>query len=365
LAPIRNAVELLQMLDLKDENLLWASEVIARQLDHLVRLVDDLLDISRITAGRIQLRIELIDTATAVARAVETSRPLIEARKHELTVTIPDKPLLLNADIVRLSQVLANLLNNAAKYTDKGGKIALEVAQSGQEAWFHVRDNGIGISADKLPGVFDLFTQVDPSMDRAEGGLGIGLTLVRRVVEMHGGTVQAFSPGKKRGSEFIIRLPVAEGVWSLECSDQVATERARSLVSRRILLVDDYRYVAEPLRKLLTLEGHDVRIADDGPSALAEISKYRPDIALLDIGLPGIDGYELAARIRQQTEHEPMILIALTGYGQEEDLHRAWEAGFDYHLTKPIECAVLLELIDSGHTRSTAKVARSPHLARV
>jgi signal transduction histidine kinase/DNA-binding response OmpR family regulator len=364
LAPIRNAVDFLQMLDMKDQNLQWASDVIARQLGHLVRLVDDLLDVSRITAGRIQLRREPVDAAAAVERAVETSRPLIEARKHELTVTLPATPILLHADLVRLAQVLGNLLNNAAKYTEQGGKIALEVAQTGLEASFHVRDNGIGIAADKLAGVFDLFTQVDPSLDRAQGGLGIGLTLVRRIVEMHGGTVEAHSPGKNRGSEFIIRLPVLVEPVASAAPSPCNPQHVESVEPRRILLVDDYPFVAEALMKILKLGGHDVRIARDGSGALAEVARDRPDIALLDIGLPGIDGYELAARIRSQPGNESMILIALTGYGQEEDLQRAWEAGFDYHLTKPVECTVLLDLIASGGTRSSAAVARAPDLAR-
>ena len=272
LAPIRSAAELLKMLEIDNENLNWASEVIARQVDHLVRLVDDLLDISRITGGKIQLRVETIDARSVVDRAVETSRPLLDERKHTLKLSVPNQPLPIKADPVRLAQVLANLLNNAAKYTEPGGTIELELIRSGSEAVFSVCDNGVGISAEKLSAVFELFTQVDHSLDRAQGGLGIGLTLVRRLVELHGGTVQASSEGANRGSQFVIRLPALDQATSLDSKINAQADDAASSHTRRILIVDDYPRVAESLMKMLSLAGHQVRIALDGPSAVEEAS---------------------------------------------------------------------------------------------
>jgi signal transduction histidine kinase/DNA-binding response OmpR family regulator len=239
LAPIRNAVEILRMLDIPDPNIRWANDVIARQVEHLVRLVDDLLDISRITGGKIQLRKEPVDVAVPVARAVETSRPLLDARRHELKVTLPPQPLRVEADLVRLAQVLANLLNNAAKYTEEGGQIALEVAQAGDQAVFRVRDNGIGIAPEIISSVFDLFTQIDRSLNRAQGGLGVGLTLVRQLVEMHGGTVEAHSDGPNRGSEFVVRLPALAEEPSSSGGGDSRLGETRSPTPRRILLVED------------------------------------------------------------------------------------------------------------------------------
>jgi signal transduction histidine kinase/DNA-binding response OmpR family regulator len=348
LAPIRSAVEILKMLHLDNETLQWAEEVISRQLEHLVRLVDDLLDISRITGGKIQLRMEPIDVATAVARAVETSQPLIEVRKHQLSVKSSSDPIWVNADLVRLAQVLANLLNNAAKYTEEGGIIALDVARAGERAIFRVRDNGIGISREKLSSIFDLFTQVDHSLARSNGGLGIGLTLVRRLVEMHGGTVEAFSDGVNAGSEFVIHLPAIAAPSPAGQDHQGLTIESPRPEPRRILVVDDYPSVADSLMKVLHLGGHHVKIAHDGPSALEEVSIDRPEIVLLDIGLPGMDGYEVAQRMRNLPGMEAIILIALTGYGQEEDRRRSTEAGFDYHLTKPVDATALLRLLSSA-----------------
>ncbi len=363
LAPIRSAVEILQLLEIEDENLVWASEVISRQVYHLVRLVDDLLDISRISGGKIQLRTELIDARSVVARAVETSRPLIDARKHELTVSLPATPVAVNADPVRLAQILANLLNNAAKYTEEGGAIDLSLCVSEGQAVFRVRDNGIGISAEKLGSVFDLFTQVDHSLDRSQGGLGIGLTLVRKLVEMHSGTVQALSEGANRGSQFIIRLPAADQGLPFEDSRE-PSQRVVGAAARRILVVDDYPSVAESLMKVLTLAGHDVRIALDGPGALNELSTFRAEVILLDIGLPGMDGYELAQRIRNGGPSPAVMLIALTGYGQTSDRHRSQAAGFDHHLTKPVDSAALLELIALAGRKPDGSVSSPPLLSR-
>src|SRR5579883_4535 len=268
LAPIRNAVEILRMLQITDPNIQWANDVIARQVEHLVRLVDDLLDISRITGGKIQLRKAPVDVAVAVARAVETCRPLMDARRHELSVTLPPQPLRVDADLVRLAQVLANLLNNAAKYTEEGGQIMLEVARAGDQAVFRVRDNGIGIAPEIIASVFDLFTQIDRSLNRSQGGLGVGLTLVRQLVEMHGGTVEAHSEGPNRGSEFVVRLPaLAEESTSPGGADSRLGE-TRNSVPRRVLVIEDNQAAAESLRTLLTLGGHEVRVCPDGPGAL-------------------------------------------------------------------------------------------------
>jgi signal transduction histidine kinase/DNA-binding response OmpR family regulator len=345
LAPIRNAVEILRMLNIPDADLQWANDVISRQVEQLVRLVDDLLDISRITGGKIQLRTEPVDVSVAVARAVEISRPLIDARRHELTVTLPPQAVRVDADLVRLAQVLANLLNNAAKYTEEGGRIALEVTQVGDEVVFRVRDNGIGISPEMVGSVFDLFTQVDRAVDRAQGGLGVGLTLVRQLVEMHGGSVQAHSEGANCGSEFVVRLPtLAESPVPADDGDS-RCDRTPCPTPRRVLIVDDYPAIAESLMRMLHMGGHDVRIAPDGPRALDELTVWRPEIILLDIGLPGMDGYAVAHSIRNRPDGESIVLIALTGYGQEEDHRRSRESGFDLHLTKPVDPAVLFALI--------------------
>jgi signal transduction histidine kinase/DNA-binding response OmpR family regulator len=363
LAPIRSAVDLLRMLELDDENLLWASEVISRQVDHLVRLVDDLLDISRISGGKIQLRSEIVDARSVVQRAVETSRPVIDARKHTLKASLPSEPLPVKADPVRLAQCLANLLNNAAKYTQEGGRIDLELVRFGREAVFTVRDNGIGISPEKLTSVFDLFTQVDRSLDRAQGGLGIGLTLVRRLVEKHGGTVQASSDGPNRGSQFVIRLPALDEALAADAKSRPAAPELESSPARRVLVVDDYPRVAESLMKILALAGHEVKVAFDGPGALEEVAAFQPDVVVLDIGLPGLDGYQVARHIRNDPAYPHMTLIAVTGYGQKEDQRRAREAGFDHHLTKPVDCAALLELIGSQSGKLGGSESTSPVLS--
>jgi signal transduction histidine kinase/CheY-like chemotaxis protein len=345
LAPMRCAVEVLKRLDVKDENLQWASDVIARQLEHLARLVDDLLDVSRIAGGRIQLRRQPADIATVVARAVETSRPLIDARNHEFSVTLPAEPLWVNADVVRLAQVLSNLLNNAAQYTAARGKISLEVARAGDEAIVRVRDNGVGIPAENVSSIFELFAQVDRSLHREHGGLGIGLNLVRRLVEKHGGSVEARSEGTNRGSEFVVRLPALPQAFAVSSDGEASVAEPTDKARRRILVVDDYPSSAESLMKMLQLGGHDVWIARDGPSAVEEVRFRRPEIVLLDIGLPGMDGYGVAQSIRTLPDMEDLLLIALSGYGQEEDRRRSREAGFNYHLTKPVDVAALYKLI--------------------
>jgi signal transduction histidine kinase/DNA-binding response OmpR family regulator len=347
LAPIRNAVEVLRRLGLEDDNLAWANDVIARQVEQMVRLVDDLLDISRITGGKIQLRREPIDLATAVARAVETSHPLIDARGHQLSVALPAETLRVDADIMRIAQVISNVLNNAAKFTPEGGTIELKLGRVGGEAVLRVRDNGVGIATEMLPRVFDLFTQADRSLDRSQGGLGIGLTLARRLVELHGGIVQAFSDGANQGSEFVIRLPVLAEAPAAAVPQRTRPDEATDHARRRILIVDDHPDVTGSLARLLRLSGHEVRTALNGPTALEELTLYQPEIVLLDIGLPGMDGYEVAQLIRKQPGTEATVLIALTGYGQDDDRRRSREAGFDHHLVKPVDLDALLSLVSA------------------
>jgi CheY-like chemotaxis protein/two-component sensor histidine kinase len=302
--------------------------------------VDDLLDVSRITRGKIRLETETVEAATVVRRAVETSRPLIEARKHELELSLPREPLWIEADATRVAQVLANLLNNAAKYTLERGKIKLGVTREGDNVVFRVRDNGLGISAELLPRVFEPFTQADTSLDRSRGGLGIGLTLVRRIVELHRGSVEARSDGPGKGSELIVRLPAANA--PVVEAQPALTEPPST--ARRILVVDDNADAADTLGEFLADSGHSVLVRYDGKTALEAVRAYRPEVVFLDIGLPGIDGFEVARRIRQ--EHGSSVrLVALTGYGQEEDRRRTREAGFDDHMVKPVGVDAISKLL--------------------
>ena len=343
LAPIRNAAQIVQAKAPPLPELQWATEVIERQVHQMSRIVDDLLDLSRITRGKIELRKERIDLADVVNSAVEASRPLIDKWEHQFTVSVPPRPIYLHADPTRLAQVILNLLNNAAKYTHQGGRIALEVRTNDGFVSISVRDNGIGIAADMLPRVFEMFTQVDRSMERSEGGLGIGLTLVQRLVEMHGGSVEARSDGPGKGSEFIIRLPIASAVEKKHAQGKETKDGAPKL--RRILVVDDNRDAADTLGMLLRVMGNQVHTAHDGIEAVGAASAFRPDVVLLDIGLPRLNGYEVARRIRSQPDGANMLLIALTGWGQDEDRRKSKEAGFDHHLTKPVEFAALQKLL--------------------
>jgi signal transduction histidine kinase/DNA-binding response OmpR family regulator len=356
LAPIRNAVTILRSSDSDQPARDWAGGVIDRQVTHLVRLVDDLLDVSRITRGKIRLRRELVEIAAVVAHAVEASRPEIIARGHALSVTVPPAPIQVNGDPARLAQVITNLLNNAAKYTEPGGRVWLSVETTEHEAVIRVRDTGIGIPADMLGTVFDLFTQGDHSLDRSAGGLGIGLTLVHRLVGLHGGTVTAASDGPGCGSEFTIRLPlVAEtGIATMSTNGSHPIQAAAPPPAgdpchgRRVLVVDDNVDGADSLGRLLQLDGHHVRLAHDGPTALAAADEFRPDAIVLDIGLPGMDGFEVARRLRGRVDTPPAMLVAVTGYGRTEDRRRSREAGFDHHLVKPVDLDQLRELLVAG-----------------
>ena len=359
----------------------WAAGVIDRQVGHMARLVDDLLDISRINRGKIRLRCQPVEVAAVIHQAVEASRPEIEARRHDLNVDLPAHSLQVDGDPTRLSQVVTNLLNNAAKYTEPGGRIGLSVATEGGppaqgEAVIRVRDSGVGIPPEMLASVFDLFAQVDRSLDRSEGGLGIGLTLVRRIVDLHGGSVQALSDGAGRGSEFVVRLPLAR--WPAlgdelrpeKCGSDQDTQATRHSCSpsRRILVVDDNVDGADSLARLLKLDGHVVQVAHDGSAALAAANEFRPDVIVLDIGLPGMDGFEVARRLRSQPEGQGIVLVALTGYGREDDRLQSQEAGFDHHVVKPADLEELRQIlsgassacrIGAGSMDSSAGTART------
>ncbi len=352
LAPIRNAVELLRRHGRLDaEKIEWATALVDRQAQQLTRLVDDLLEVSRITRGKITLRPEPVDLAAVTARAVETSRPLIDARKHQLTITLPERPIQVRADVVRLAQVFTNLLNNAAKYTGEGGHVWLTVEREGDEAVVRVRDTGIGIPADLLSRVFDPFTQGESSADPSQLGLGLGLAVVRKLVEMHGGSVRAFSEGLGRGSEFVVRLPLlAEERSAAEPRGNANGQAARASDRRRILVVDDNRDAADSLGLVLELAGHEARVAYDGPSALVAAREFRPDVVLLDIGLPGMSGYEVAQRLRQEAGLANALLVAMTGFGQPEDRQRSQAAGFHAHCVKPAD----LETLQGVLARSTS-----------
>jgi PAS domain S-box-containing protein len=345
LAPLRTSVQLLRRKDLPLPELEPVIDVIDRQVQQLVRLVDDLLDVSRITLDKLELRRERVTLAMVVQAAVEASRPLIQQRGHELTVTLPPDAVDLDADLTRLAQVFLNLLNNAAKYTERGGRIQLTAVREGGEVVVRVKDSGMGIAADMLPRVFEMFMQVDRSLDRSQGGLGIGLTLVERLVQMHGGGIEAHSEGPGTGSEFVVRLPVASGSSRGAHPANGVGEQPASTSRHRILVVDDNEDAAETLAELLKLTGNDLRIAHDGVEAVEVAGEFRPDVVLLDIGLPKISGYEVALKLREQPWGKGMVLVALTGWGQEEDRRRSREAGFDHHLIKPVEPDALFKLL--------------------
>jgi PAS domain S-box-containing protein len=346
LAPIHNAVQVMRQLDPQDARMDRMRDVIERQATQLTRLVDDLLDLSRISQGKITLLQEPLDLSVVIARAVEMSRPLVDAGGHCLSVSLFSAPVRIQGDIARLTQVVSNLLNNASRYTPPGGNIRLETVRREDFVEIHVQDDGIGIAPENLSRVFDLFTQADQARDHAQGGLGIGLTLVKRIVELHGGTVEAFSAGVGRGSDFSVRLPALVEAPAADTADLTGNLPETFPVPYRILVVDDDRDTAESLALLLSLGGLDVRTAYDGTTALETARTFRPQVVLLDLGLPQMDGFEVASRLREQKEH-PMVFFALTGYGQSADRRRSRDAGFDHHLVKPIEYDELKRLIHS------------------
>ena len=351
LAPILNAAQLLRLQRGKSRRQQEACAIIERQVGQLVHLVDDLLEVSRITTGRIHLQRKQLDMRAIVECGVETVRLLIEQHRHVLTVHLPPSAIWIDGDSTRLEQVVVNLLNNAAKYMDEGGQIWVSLQQEGNEAVLQVRDSGVGIAPELMPHIFELFTQAERSLARSQGGLGIGLGLVQRLVEMHGGKVTA-SSAVGRGSEFVVRLPVVLNAEPQPPSPPTETARpiGRSL---RVLVVDDNVDTATSLALLLRESGHDVFTAHDGLTALEAAIDYRPDVALLDIGLPGLDGFEVAKRMRQQPILQKAVLVAMTGYGKESDRQRSQEAGFDHYLVKPAKFEKVQEILVSVSEKAT------------
>jgi PAS domain S-box-containing protein len=352
LAPIRNALYIMKQPTADTAMLQQVRDMAERQVQHMARLLDDLLDVSRISRGRIELRKESVDVAAVIQRTIEAVRPLLEERRHELTVSLPAEPLRVQADPTRLEQVLTNLLNNAAKYTDPGGHVWLTAEQGKDEIVLRVKDTGIGIAPEMLPRIFDLFVQAERQLDRAPGGVGIGLTLVKKLVQMHEGRIEAISAGLGQGSEFLVHLPVLPEQLSAPDTGASGKDHAANLPAHRVLVVDDNQDAANTLALLLQLAGQDVQTVYDGPSALSVAKAFRPSLVFLDIGMPGMDGYEVARQLRQDAQCREVVLVALTGWGQQEDRRRSSEAGFDHHLVKPVEPdAVQQVLADFRRTR--------------
>jgi len=344
LAPMRNAVQILKAKGPPHPELEWAHDVLDRQVQLMARLLDDLLDVSRISRNKLELRTERVELAAVCDAALETSRPVIEAGSHELTLTLPAEPIHLEADPVRLAQVFANLLNNAAKYTEEGGRIRLTAARQGSDVIVSVKDSGIGIAAEMFPRIFEIFAQAKPALLRSQGGLGIGLSLVKGLVELHGGSIEARSDGPGRGSEFVVRLPVAAEPPAREPA-RPSHEEQEPATKCRILIADDNHDSADSLAMLLTIMGNEVGTAYDGEQAVEAAEAIRPDVVLLDIGMPKLNGYDACRRIREQPWGKGMFLIALTGWGQEEDRRRTEEVGFNRHMVKPADPTVLMKLL--------------------
>lgn len=342
LAPIRNAAQVLEHISIQNESAKPMLAVIHRQVNHMTRLVDDLLDVSRITRGKVELKLERVLLSNIIDYAVETTRPLIDARDHELLLDITEQPLWVNGDFARLGQAIANILSNAAKYTEPRGRIELTVRVEDGEIVISIKDNGIGIPASLLPNVFDLFMQGDRTLDRSQGGLGIGLALVRSLISFHQGSVSAYSEGVGRGSEFIVRLPLASAAANDNTENVTAANHA---VPRRVLIVDDNRDSAESMAALLRIAEHQVHIAHTGYAAMELAALHSPEFVLLDIGLPGMNGLEVARRLRELPTTAHATIIATTGYGQEDDRRRSLAAGFDHHWVKPLDPSLLERIL--------------------
>lgn len=348
LAPMRNVLEIMQLKEGDDPFIRWSRDIIGRHVAQMTHLVDDLMEASRITQGRLELRKQQIDVIDAVQQAIEISNALMEESQHLFTIKKPDTPLFIDADATRIVQIISNLLTNAAKYTPEGGTICLSIFQEGNEVVVSVLDSGIGIPPEHLPNVFAMFSQLKPALERSQGGLGIGLALVRGLVELHGGTIVARSEGEGKGSEFIVRLPIANSpTGEAPLAEAPAIIKTEAL---RILVVDDNIDAAESLALLLEFSGHLTRSAHNGMAGLAAAEEFRPDAILLDIGLPDISGYEVARRLRQQPWGEKIMLIAATGWGQDKDKEQALHSGFDSHLTKPVDFQKLKLLLQKRHS---------------
>lgn len=356
LAPLRNLLEIMKLGGRDSEVLEQARPTLERQLNQMVRLVDDLLDVGRITRGKLELRKERVELTPIIQQGVEASRPLAESAGHEVVVSMPSESILLSADPARLSQIISNLLNNAYKYTPPGGRIELAAERCGSDVVIRVKDNGIGIPADKLASVFEMFTQVNESSDMSQGGLGIGLTLVKELVEIHGGTIEPHSAGPGQGSEFVVRLPVL--IERLQPMTSRRIDMPQPATPHRVLIVDDNRDAASSLSMLLKIAGNQTSLAYDGQEALEMAEKSLPEVVLLDIGLPKLSGYDVCRRIREQPWGKNMVLVALTGWAQEEDRRQSQEAGFDHHMVKPVELADLLRVLNdvSADSRKAALV---------
>jgi len=348
LSPMRNAIEIGRERVTPDRELGWALDMLDRQVSHLTRLVDDLLDVSRITSGALEIKRERADLAEIVRAAVETIGPGLSRKNQRLHVSLPTEPILLDADVVRLNQVLQNLLDNACKFTPEGGSAWLIVEREGAQVAIRVRDSGAGISAEDLPFLFELFYQSRDASRSQRGGLGIGLSLARRLAEMHGGSLEASSEGEGLGSEFVVRLPLPGPEDGPAPPPRPAAEPAAAAAPKRILVVDDNRDAADSLTHVLRRRGHEVRTAYDGATAATTVNQHGVEVVLLDIGLPEVDGYEVARQIRKTPGGERVLLIAVTGWGQREDLERSREAGFDAHLVKPVDPRVLRRLMEQG-----------------
>ena len=359
LAPIRNAVGILRLTQGRGADAAAASEMIGRQVSQMVRLIDDLLDVNRIREGKIRLRLERVDLASVLGHSIEIAQAQCGPGARPIEVDSPPEPLWVRADPTRLGQVVSNLLHNACKFTPGGGRVAISTRREGEEAVIRVRDEGIGIPADQLDRIFGMFEQLEAAHGQAQAGLGIGLSLARSLVEMHGGSIEATSPGKGRGSEFIVRLPLAPD----EASAAVAPARPAAPaqdVARNVLVVDDNADAAQSLAMVIRMNGHEVHCASDGEEALEQAALHEPDLVLLDIGLPKLDGYEVARRLRARANGARPTIVALTGWGMEEDVLRAREAGFDAHVTKPIEYDSLIEILARPTMRDDQAPFSSP-----
>jgi len=364
LAPIRTAVEVIRRVAPPDPTLTMAREAVDRQVGHLVRLVEELLDVSRISEGRISLKKEQIELARVITHSIETARPLIESRGQQLAVRMPRSPVWVFGDGVRLAQVVANLLNNSAKYTPEGGRIEVSASAHEGEAMIEVRDDGEGIDAQLLPRVFDLFVQGQRSLDRSQGGLGLGLTLVKRLVELHDGRAVAESAGPGRGSTFRIYLPCLTAVENrVEKISSIARTRP-AVAGRRVLVVDDNADAAETVAAYLRLEGHETKVVTEGAEVLGSARVFEPQVVVLDIGLPGLDGYQIARQLRSHPETSEALLVAVTGYGRDEDRARAADAGFDCHFVKPADPVEIQAAIERGRPQAAARAANRPPSGR-
>jgi CheY-like chemotaxis protein len=348
LAPILNSLLVLRAGEAKTADVDWALKILERQVRYLSRLIEDLLDASRVMRGAIQLRSERMELGPAVSHALEVVRSVIEGRNHHLSINSPTEPIVLDADPVRIEQILVNMLHNAAKYTPEGGEISMTYGREGDQAVIRVADNGIGIAPEHIHEVFDLFMQVDNSLERSLGGLGIGLTLVKSLAELHGGSVEAHSAGIGKGSEFVVRLPAQPAPDS---TAEGSTESASPAGPLRILIVDDNQDSSESLARLLQNMGHETRTAATGEKAIEIAREFRPAIALLDIGLPVMNGFELARRLRAEPEHKNLTIVAISGYGKDDDMNRARESGIDDYAVKPIALDRLNKILAQARRR--------------